>query len=47
MLSAQFMQFESKVKLGITLTFEIISQPHTVFESKVKLGITLTLFIWV
>ena len=38
------MGFESKVKLGITLTFIKGIHPFFKFESKVKLGITLTSF---
>ena len=34
--------FESKVKLGITLTTEFKKVVPELFESKVKLGITLT-----
>ena len=34
--------FESKVKLGITLTSDGYPLNVLVFESKVKLGITLT-----
>ena len=34
--------FESKVKLGITLTNDHIAVFRIMFESKVKLGITLT-----
>ena len=34
--------FESKVKLGITLTLKEMTKEGDVFESKVKLGITLT-----
>ena len=38
-------KFESKVKLGITLTIGIHTSVPSVFESKVKLGITLTYFL--
>ena len=34
--------FESKVKLGITLTLGGVIPSSMAFESKVKLGITLT-----
>ena len=36
------MWFESKVKLGITLTIKVCCYTWCLFESKVKLGITLT-----
>ena len=37
-----FVEFESKVKLGITLTEFLFQYFYPLFESKVKLGITLT-----
>ncbi len=40
----KFFMFESKVKLGITLTDFARKFADMAFESKVKLGITLTFF---